>query len=111
MGRWLGQVRGVHLASRMIKLFIGPVCRGRPGCRFLVGAEHVHAPPPPTPRWPRGFAWRLPRALRASCSRHLQGGSCQVSRMLWLLIFPCLPWETRPPLWEPPDQLPGAGRA
>lgn len=82
MGRWPGQARGVHLASRMIKLFVGPVCRGRPGCRFLVGAEHVRPPTPPRPRWPRGLARRLPRGLRASCSRHLQDGSCRVSRVL-----------------------------
>lgn len=86
VGRWPGQARGAHLASCMIKLFVRPVCRGRPGCRFLVGAEHVRPPTPPRPRWPRGLAWRLPRGLRASRSRHLQGGSCRVSRVLWLLI-------------------------
>lgn len=101
MGRWPGQARGAHLASRMIKLFVGPVCRGRPGCHFLVGAEHVRAPTPPRPRWPRGLARRLPRGLRASCSRHLQGGSCQVSRVLWLLIFLSSLGDTPTPLGAP----------
>lgn len=90
-------------ASRVIKPFVRPVCRGRPACRFLLEAEHV-APTHMAP-WVRT---RLPRGLRASSSRHLQRGSCLASRRCGLLILLCPSWGGAPTLWGPPAR-PWAG--
>ena len=97
-----GPARRIHPASRMIKLFIRPVCGGRPACCLRLGAGCV-APACVAP-W---VHTRLPCGLRASSSGHLRRGSCLALRC-GLLMFLCPSWGGAPTLWGPPAQ-PWAG--
>ena len=95
--------RRIRPASREIKPFVRPVCRGRPACCFLLEAERVV--PTHMAQWVRT---RFPRGLRASSSRHLQRGSCLALRRCALLLLPCPSWGGAPTLWGPPAR-PRAG--